>query len=734
MKYSFTSIVYFPITIAIAIIAYRYYKEWRENNKEDSLFYFLAFATLSLVCSTGVFTGTILPDKEGIILMLIVSNYLVALSNGFFAYIYVYYRFHKISPWWGFSIVFGFGIFVTVLMELNQLTPALEPSGGVNWGVPIWIGALRGVNYMLGMVPLMTVLYRQLRATEDRMIITNNLFLMLFFTLPLIVVVFDFVIEPWLNILALFSEVVILILLILGMLIFFIFYERALSKTQKRFKHLVDNMLDLGCLTDANGIIQYANLIHETILGYKPSDLKGKEILEIVHPEDRDAVKETLLSLKSEMTREGFEFRFIHAEERLIWVETFGSFLLDEEASFADESFIVIASRDITERKSLEESLRQSQKMEAVGLLAGGIAHDFNNLLTVINGYTDIMLSKIDKDDALFKYLQQVKKSGKRASGLTRQLLAFSRKQILEPEVININDLIFDMGKMLRRLVREDIDMVTKCDPDLKPVQADPGQIEQVILNLVVNASDAMLSGGKLTIETRNTYFDEYNVKKKSVPKAGEYVMMAVTDTGIGIDKETRERIFEPFFTTKEKGKGTGLGLATVYGIIKQSQGNILVYSEPGRGTTFKVYLPVTESSDNKKKQTKPEEEYTGKETILIIEDDDAVRTMAKEGLSDLGYNVYDVPDGSDGLELVKQNHKTFDLLLTDVVMPNMSGREIAEKVVSYIPDIKVLYMSGYTDNAIVHHGVLEKGINFIQKPFTIVTLAKKIRQALADA
>jgi len=732
MTIPFTSIVYFAVTMALAILTLRFYREWLENNAKDTLMYFLAFASLTFVCSTGIFIGTMLTNTRGSVLLLILGNYGVALANAFFAYLYVYYRFPKKSPWWGFTLVFAFGLYVSIKMGFTPLHPVLEPSGGVDWGIPVRMGALRAVIYFLGTAPLMTYLYKELRAATDRTLIMKNLFIILFLGFALSIAVFDFVIEPLSGFHALVSELLILALSVIGMLLYFMLYEKVISRNAKRFRSLVDNMLDLVCLTDSNGVIQYANKIHESVLGYKTSDIQGKNFFELVYDEDLEIVKERITFEKSSSDHTGFEFRLVNAGGEPVWMETFGSFILDEKES-RDISSYVVASRDITARKILENSLRQSQKMEAVGLLAGGVAHDFNNLLTVINGYTDIILSKIDSDNPMFTYLQQVKKSGKRASSLTRQLLAFSRRQILKPEVIDINKLAADMEKMLRRLVREDIEVTSIYDPSLKLVQADPGQIEQVILNLVVNASDAMPNGGKLTIETKNDYLDEHYVAKDSVAKAGEYVRLTVSDTGVGMDKETRDRIFEPFFTTKEKGKGTGLGLATVYGIVKQSHGAIWVYSEKGHGTTFKVYLPVA-GEDAQQQTTKAREsEIKGNESILVIEDDNAVRGMTVEGLKGLGYNVYDVEDGRKGIELVRANGKTIDLLLTDVVMPHMSGRQVADSIVPMIPHVKVLFMSGYTDNDIVQHGVLDEGISFIQKPFTVASLARKIRQVLQE-
>ncbi|MBM4350278.1 MAG: PAS domain S-box protein [Deltaproteobacteria bacterium] len=382
---------------------------------------------------------------------------------------------------------------------------------------------------------------------------------------------------------------------------------------------------------------------------------------------------------------------------------------------------------------AIQEQLRQSQKMEAIGGLAGGIAHDFNNLLTVIKGYAELSCLGLDKSDPLRGNIEEILKASERAANLTRQLLAFSRRQILDFKVINLNTLLKDLDRMLHRILGEDIDLVYHFSEDIGKVKTDPGQIEQVILNLAVNARDAMPSGGKLTIETLNIKLSEAYAQTHMEVTPGNYVMLSVSDSGAGITPEVRERIFEPFFTTKEKGKGTGLGLSTVYGIVKQSGGNINVYSEPGLGTTFKIYLPrVEEEEDNLQRKDLDISLLTGNETILLAEDEQSVRDLAARILRDRGYQVYEAPDGGEALKFI-QDHpaKKIHLLLTDVVMPGMSGKELADRLKLSTPDIKVLFISGYTDNAIVHHGVLDKGVNFIQKPFSTESLTRKVREVL---
>lgn len=397
---------------------------------------------------------------------------------------------------------------------------------------------------------------------------------------------------------------------------------------------------------------------------------------------------------------------------------------------------------DITDRKRAEaaleiseQQLRQSQKLEAIGRLAGGIAHDFNNLLTVIMGYSDMLIGS-EVDNGVREKLSEINKAADRASSLTRQLLAFSRKQVLKPEIVNPNALIEGTGKMLRRLIGEDIEVITSFREDVGKVSADPGQIEQVLINLVVNARDAMPHGGTITIETANVTLDETYADLHLTVRPGSYVMLAVSDTGTGMDAETRKHIFEPFFTTKEIGKGTGLGLSMVYGIVKQSGGNIWVYSEPGNGTTFKIYLPLVHdelldalSTDETLSLSKP-----ATETILLVEDEEMVRNLTLNILEDRGYQVLAARNGDEALEISSSHPGPIDMMITDVVMPRMNGRQIAESINSLRPDIPVLYMSGYTDEAIVHHGVIEPGTNFLEKPFTTEGLASKVRDVLAKS
>lgn len=381
-----------------------------------------------------------------------------------------------------------------------------------------------------------------------------------------------------------------------------------------------------------------------------------------------------------------------------------------------------------------QEQLLQAQKMEAIGRLAGGVAHDFNNLLTIITGYSEMLLREAPGGSGSRQQLRQIRRAADRAGSLTRQLLAFSRKQVLQPRVLDPNTVVGEMDAMLRRLIGEDIDLVTKLNPDVYSIKFDPGQIEQIVMNLAVNARDAMPRGGKLTIETDNVELDEDYARTHPDAVPGPHVMIAMTDTGMGMDAETKARIFEPFFTTKEKGKGTGLGLSTVYGIVKQSGGNIWVYSEPGHGTTFKVYLPRAEESSRpvQPQDRKAAVALRGSETILLVEDDEDVRALLRDVLEAGGYRVLATGDAQEAMDLCRRHKGEVDLLLTDVVMPRMGGRELAENIMALQPNIKVVYMSGYTDNAIVHHGVLDPGTAFIEKPIAPNVLLEKIRDFLS--
>jgi nitrogen-specific signal transduction histidine kinase/ActR/RegA family two-component response regulator len=387
--------------------------------------------------------------------------------------------------------------------------------------------------------------------------------------------------------------------------------------------------------------------------------------------------------------------------------------------------------RDVTDQRRLQQQVLQSQKMEAVGRLAGGIAHDFNNLLTVITSYSDLVLEDLPPGDAKRDDLEQVQKAADGAAALTRQLLAFSRQQVVEPRVVSLNTVVEGLHKILRRVIGEDVELATTLAPNLGNVRADVGQLEQVLMNLAVNARDAMPTGGRLTVETANVEHDPDYARDREAAAVRRFVMLAVSDTGCGMDEATKARIFEPFFTTKEPGKGTGLGLATVYGIVKQAGGFIWVYSEPGRGTSFKIYVPEVDAPADRTTAAAGAPVPRGTETVLLVEDAAAVRAVAKQVLERQGYTVLEAPDGEAALRLAQRHRGPIHLLLTDVVMPRVSGREVAEQLTRVRPDVKVLYASGYTDDSVVRHGILESGTAYLQKPFSPDSLARKVRDVL---
>ena len=399
----------------------------------------------------------------------------------------------------------------------------------------------------------------------------------------------------------------------------------------------------------------------------------------------------------------------------------------------ADEcdAALEIIAEDVTERRALEDQFRQAQKMEAVGRLAGGVAHDFNNLLMVVSGYTEVLLEQLKENDPLLAKVQAIQQAADRATTLTRQLLAFSRKQLLELKVVDVNAIVADMERLLRPLIGENIDLTTKLASNVGHTRADAGQLEQVIMNLVVNAKDAMPTGGRILIQTSEEELDAVR-REHSLIQPGSYILLSVSDTGTGMDKETQSRIFEPFFTTKEKGKGTGLGLSTVYGIVKQSGGYIFAHSEPGSGSTFRIYLPKVADPPGQTGLAKHTQAPSGgSETVLLVEDEDSVRELVRETLRSKGYTVMEACDGINGMKVAETHDGKIDILITDVVMPGMSGRELAQRVSASRPTIKVLYLSGYTEDAIIHEGVLDPGTAFLQKPFTLQALARKVRDVL---
>ena len=506
--------------------------------------------------------------------------------------------------------------------------------------------------------------------------------------------------------------------------------EEALRESEARYRSLVQSAVYGIYRSSVDDRFLDVNPALVSMLGYDSAE----QLLKVSLTRDLYVDPEQRMRLIAEHERsrsvQNIEVRWRRRDGRPITVRLSGRSITNSEGE--PTQFEMIAE-DVTERRALEDQLRQSQKMEAIGSLAGGIAHDFNNLLTVIKGYSELMLEELEPADPLHAEVEEIKRAADRAASLTRQLLAFSRQQVLAPRVLDVNSVIHNMDRLLHRLLGEDIELTTSLNPDLGHTKADPGQLEQVVMNLAVNARDAMPNGGQLTIETMNVDLDETYVREHVAVKPGPYVMIAVSDTGVGMTEEIRGRIFEPFFTTKEPGKGTGLGLSTVYGIVKQSEGYVWVYSEPGIGTTFKVYLPRVDAPADVTPYyiTNGLSACGGTETILLVEDEDGVRALVRQILVKQGYTVLESRHAGEALLLCERHQGKIDLLLTDVVLQQMSGRELAERLTRSRPELRVLYISGYTDDAIVQHGVLNAGTAFLQKPFTTDALTRKVRQVL---
>jgi PAS domain S-box-containing protein len=506
--------------------------------------------------------------------------------------------------------------------------------------------------------------------------------------------------------------------------------ERKRTEGQlQKLSHAVEQSPNSVIITNKDGNIEYVNRKFTEITGYTSEEVLGNNPRVLKSGETPPGEYETLWKtiIAGEEWRGEFHNKKKNGE--LFWEHASISPVRNGDGTI---THFVAIKEDISSRKNLEAQLRQAQKMEAIGRLAGGIAHDFNNLLTAINGYSDLVLNRLGKTDPLRKDLGEIRKAGERAAALTRQLLAFSRKQMMQPRLLDLNQVVGDMDKMLRRLIGEDIELALQLDPHLGYVKADPGQIEQVIMNLVINARDAMPHGGKLVIETRNVEFKAAHAKTQEEMNTGSYVKVAVTDTGSGMDPETQSHIFEPFFTTKEKGKGTGLGLSTAYGIIKQSGGHILVSSSPGHGSSFQVYLSSVEAEPEAASvKGTAAKQPSGMETILVVEDEEMIRSLILEILELGGYTTLEAANGDEALLICERQDKPIHLLLTDVVMPHLGGKELAGRLMALRPALKVLFMSGYTDEAVQQHGLLQPNTAFLQKPFSPDTLAKKIREVL---
>ena len=507
--------------------------------------------------------------------------------------------------------------------------------------------------------------------------------------------------------------------------------ERRLQASEGRLAAIVRGALDAHISMDDRGTIVTWNPQAETIFGWPAGEVIGRHVADvIVPPLQRDAHRHGLQHFLE--TGEG---PILNRRLELVALRRDGTEVAVELAvapirlgqSWIFSAFI----RDISERNQLEQQLRQSQKMEAVGRLAGGIAHDFNNLLTAIFGYADLLAEDLPPGSAAQADVTEIRTAATRASALTRQLLAFSRQQVLQPVVLNLNDVVGDLQNMLQRMLGEDVELQAHFAADLGNTRADQGQIEQVLLNLVVNARDAMPTGGKLTIETGNVALDEHYAQTHRPVVPGRYVMVAVSDTGVGIDPATQTRIFEPFFTTKEAGKGTGLGLATAYGIVKQSGGYIWVYSEVGRGATFKIYLPRVDAPTDVVAAPPELGTVAGTETVLLAEDDPLLLPLARDVLKRLGYTVLEARTPADAMAVAQAHNGIIHLLVSDVVMPGESGLQLARRLLEVRPNLRVLYISGYSDEAIVRHGLLDPGTTFLQKPFSPAALARKVRELL---
>ncbi|MCJ7774096.1 MAG: response regulator [Desulfobacterales bacterium] len=505
-----------------------------------------------------------------------------------------------------------------------------------------------------------------------------------------------------------------------------------LGEKEKRYRSIFENIQDVYFETTVEGVItEISPSIKQSSL-YKRKELLGEHISKIfIDAAQRDKFMSVILK---EGKISDYEVALKDKDGSLHYISTISLLIKNDHGKPVK---IVGSLRDITERKLLEDKLLQVEKMESISTLAGGIAHDFSNLLTAINGYAELGSMQHDTNHSCNRYFREIISTGQRASNLTRQLLTFSRKQVIEPRTLNINTIISDLNQMLARLIEEDIQIETKLKPNIQKIKADTNQIEQILINLIVNARDAIkqkigASDKKIIIETDEIYIDDTNRLYYPESNIGPHVVLSVRDSGVGIDEKIKNRIYEPFFTTKEKGKGTGLGLSTLYGIVKQNNGNIEIDTELNKGTTFKIYWPSYEEKVlHPKKEAPLESKFSGSEKILVVEDDNGARDFTNKVLQKFGYIVYEAENGASALSMVQEKNLRIDMLFTDFIMPEMNGIELAKAIVNILPDIKVLYTSGYADDQIFHNGVLNAGIHFIQKPFSVIALVQKVRYVL---
>jgi PAS domain S-box-containing protein len=506
--------------------------------------------------------------------------------------------------------------------------------------------------------------------------------------------------------------------------------DRALRESEERYRDLFDNASDLVCMATPDGALLYVNQAWKDGTGYGEEEISRIRLFDLVHPDSRTYFTEAITRVLQGERLDHVELVFVPRAGTPITVEG------NISCTFKDGQPAVVRSiyRDVTERKKVEEHLRRAERMQAAGKLAGGVAHEVNNMMTGVIGFSEFLLRSLDEGDVRRADVEEIIKAGTRAADVTRQLLAFTRQQFLQPQVLDVNAVVGDMQKMLRRSLGEDHSLELHLSPEAGQLRADRGQLEQVLINLVINARDAMSGHGRVTIETARAVWDEVYAQRHGgvdLP-LGDYIMLAVSDTGCGMEPDIQARIFEPFFTTKAIGQGTGLGLSTVYGIVKQSGGYVWVYSEPGQGSVFKIYLPAARAGEplqaTPERLERPE---GGSETILVIEDEDMVRNLACRGLKDHGYEVIEAPNGAEALEYIRQHPGAVDLVISDVVMPEMGGRELGQRLLQYDAALPVLFMSGYTGDDVVHRGLLDPDAPFQQKPFTPAGLATKVRAML---